>query len=298
MSEADNLKLPFEGGNPDPNTVYLIPIDRISIPSLRVTSTFDEMQTTELIESLKTEGQRDPVKCVWSNGQIVLSDGFNRIMGLKALGVQVVKALIKIGSLVDVQIENIITARHRGKENPAQTAEVIRDLLENEHQSKDEIKTRLGLSDSTFRKLYLISGLPNECKDLVKWGKLGVGAAYHIAQLSDAAAAITLANQAVSWGYTEEQVKIAVSQILNPSYDSSKAPVVFDTDGRPKIVYPMCMGCNLELQSIVYPINCCADCFEAVKAFFAQFYAPDATHGMSNSTEATAPAVQSGFVQE
>lgn len=298
MSAIDDVKLPFGSEGPDPNTVYLIPIDLIGVPSLRVTSTFDEDQTAELIESLKTEGQRDPVKCVWFEGKIILSDGFNRIAGLAALDVKVVKALIRPGKPSDCQIENIITARHRGKENPAQTAEVIKDLIENEHLDKHEVKARLGLSDGAFRTLYAISGLPQEVKDLIKYGKLGVGAAFHIAQLSEVMQQITLANQAVNWGYTVDQVKAAVIQLLNPDFDKAKSPVVFDPDGKPNIVFPKCTGCAVELQAIIYPLNCCADCYQAAKDFFSAYFAPAVESTPAPAPEATAPKVQSGFIQD
>jgi len=271
---SEQASYPWGSGQPDANTVYLLPIDVIAVPDLRVTSTFNPEQYEELKESLKTEGQKDPIKLIWAAGAVILSDGLNRILALKDIGVTTIKALIQVGNIKDVQIANIITARQRGKENPAQTAEVIQDLLQNEKMDPAEVKRRLGLGSSTFTRLLKISSLPSEVKDLIKYGRLGVMAAYHIAHLENSAQAIALANQAAGWGYTEDQVKAAVQGILNPDIDGSTQQYIFEADGRPQIVYPKCSGCNEELKSFTIPFQCCEQCAEAVKAFFAQYFAP------------------------
>ena len=192
------------------------------------------------------------------------------------MGVDVVKALIVQGSLRDVQIANVITARHRGRENPAQTAEVLRDLVDNEKMTKVEIQSRLGLSDGSYRRLYAISRLPDEVKDHVKYARLGVGAAYHIAQLGDPVVQITLATQAVEWKYSEEQVKAAVIQLLDPERSLSSVQYVFEPSGRPKPVYPHCQGCGAELQAFVEIVQACPDCKEAIVQFLQAYHTEQA----------------------
>lgn len=242
--------------------MYLIDISKIGMPEIRVTSTFSPEQTVELIESLKSEGQKDPVKLLWIDNSLVLADGLNRILGLKSLGVDSVKALIVTGSIRDAQIANIITARHRGKENPAQTAEVIADLVDKEHMPESEVISRLGLTKSTFRRLLAIARLPDEVKDHIKYGRLGVGSAYHISQIGNAAAQIDLATKGVTYGYTEDVYKAAVTQILNPDDGPKQQAYVFEPTGqfnRPEI---HCMSCDGVLTDRIFPINCCANCFE------------------------------------
>jgi len=291
-------KYPWGEGTPDPTQVYLIDISLIGVPDLRVTSTFNPEQFAELLSSIKTEGQKDPVKLVWVNSGLVLSDGLNRIVALKQLSVGVVKALISPGTMADVQINNVITARHRGKENPGQTAEVIRDLIDNEKLDKHECQQRLGLTDTTFRRLYAISKLPPEVKDHLKYARLGVGAAYHLSQLQDAGQAILLASQAVAWGYSEDQVKAAVVQILNPDVDTSTQSYVFESNGRPTVVYPKCSGCGLELQSFVVPMNCCQECHDAITEFFKAYLASSGAAGARPSGSNVRPTPETGFVQE
>lgn len=264
----------FPPDGPDPNTVYLIDISDISLPDLRVTSTFTPEQTEELTESLRTEGQKDPVKLVWAGGNLVLADGLNRIMALQSLQIPKVKALIALGNIKDVQIANVITARHRGKENPGQTADVIRDLVDGESMDPKEVMRRLGLAPTTFKRLYAISKLPAEIKDHVKYGRIGVGAAFHLAQLSDPMKAVLIATQGVQWGYTEEQYRAAVIHELNPDTAEQTTTYTFDGQGRPQPVYPKCVMCGQDLIAYAEFVYLCPDDKAVFDQFRAQFLAP------------------------
>src|SRR5690348_11711351 len=218
---------PWGIGDPDDNTIYQLPIDKVLVPDLRVTSTFTPEQQEELIESIKSEGQKMPIECVWVNQQCILADGLNRILAMRHLGIPMVLARVKKGTMRDVQINNIITARHRGRENPAQTAEVITDLLNNEHMEVDDVKRKLGLTDTTFRRLLAISSLPGEVKDMIKHNRLGVMSAFHISQLEDPASQLEVAELASKWGYTEAMVKERVIELLNPSLHQETAHYIF-----------------------------------------------------------------------
>ena len=271
------MVLPWpQNEQPDPNTVYLIDIDDIGLPDLRVTSTFTPEQTEELRDSILTEGQKDPVKLIWSDNRLVLADGFNRISALRFHQIPKVKALISIGTIKDVQIANIITARTRGKENPAQTAEVIRDLHDNEKMSDKEIMRRLGLSPATYNRLYAISGLPQEVKDYVKHGRLGVGAAALLAQIPDPMKIVLIAQQGTAWAYTEEQYKAAIAQELAPQDEAVTTKYTFDNVGKPRPVYPKCSLCNCELQAYAEVVYLCPEDKILFDQFKAQFLTPQA----------------------
>jgi len=258
---------PWGEGTPDASVVYQLPLDLIGVPDLRVTSTFSPDQLEELKNSLLSEGQKLPVELVWCDSRLVLSDGLNRLVAMRQLGITTVKALVKMGTMKDVQIANVITARHRGKENPAQTAEVLRDLIENEHMNDKEVKLKLGLADTTFKRLLAISRLAPEIKDHLKYGRLGVMAAFHIAQIENSVDAIALATQAVSWHYTEDQVKARVIQLLNPDIDAKPGGYVFEPTGRPQVVLPRCAMCLAEVSTAMFPVAHCENCAEAYARF-------------------------------
>jgi ParB-like chromosome segregation protein Spo0J len=67
------------------------------------------------------------------NGQLYLIDGLHRIEAAKQLGIQKIKAIVREGDETMLAIENIISARQRGRENKAQTAKVVKLLLHDKY---------------------------------------------------------------------------------------------------------------------------------------------------------------------
>lgn len=268
---SEHKAFPWGDKDPDAEHVYILKTEDIQIPEPRVTSVFTPDQWREFIETLKVEGQKDPIKCILVDGKVYLEDGLNRIMGLRELKVTVAKALVRKGSIGDVQIGNIITARHRGRENPAQTADVILDLVDNEGMDKDIVRARLGLSASWFTKLYKIAKLPPEIKDHIKHARLSVAAAYHLCYLEKDVDRIAVANDAVMWHYTEEQTKDRVITLLNPDVPTDDVAFTYGPGGQPNPVYPHCAGCDVELKENATYVWLCPGCRDASKAFFAQY---------------------------
>lgn len=271
VSLSEPSIFPWDTEKPNPDTVYMLSIDRIQIPEPRVTSVFTPQQQEEFLDSLKTEGQKLPIELILVKGQLWLADGLNRILGLKELGVKEIKALVKSGTESDVQIANIITARHRGKENPAQTAEVIHDLIENVGMPREIVCKRLGMSKSWMEKLYKISKLPPEVKDHIKYGRLSVASAVHLTMVDNTAELLLIADQAVTWGYNEEQTKLRVWDAINPDKPPENAGFTFAAGGAPQPLYPRCLVCNNELKGESKFIWLCSSDLELIKNFVVNY---------------------------
>lgn len=249
MSDTTESKpWPWSPGEPDPNMVYALNIADVNIPEPRVTSVFTPDQKEEFLNSLRVEGQKVPAEMLFVQDKIWLADGLNRILGLQDIGIAIIKAHVKVGTAADVQIANITTARNRGRENPAQTALVIRDLIDNEGAQPDTIRARLGMSKSWFNRLYKVAKLPPEVLDLVKYGHLSIAVAYQLTILPTAAAQIELSNQAANWHYTEQQAHDAVVVAMSPDTTPADTKFNFGPGGQPEIKFPQCVICNVELK--------------------------------------------------
>jgi ParB/RepB/Spo0J family partition protein len=262
---------PWDSKGPDPSRVYQLDINLINIPEPRVTSVFTPQSWQEFCLSLKSEGQKDPIKCYLVDSKIWLEDGLNRILGLKEIGATMILGIVKIGTAGDVQIGNIITARNRGRENPAQTADVIKDLYEVEKMPKDMICHRIGISKSWFDKLFNIAKLPQEIKDMVKYGKLSVASAYQLVILDDTIKQLEVATDAVNWGYTEQQTHDRVLELINPDVDPAQVQFTFGQGGAPQIIYPKCFGCQMDLKEHAKYSWTCNACLDLAKGFFEQY---------------------------
>jgi ParB-like partition proteins len=154
-----------------------VDVDQIIVPQERVTSVFDPETWEEFLESVKSEGIKVPIIVMNVGGRLYLIDGLHRIKAAKELGIKRIKALVRQGTEDDLLVENIITARLRGRENPAQTAKVVKQLRDRHGYSWNDIARRLGMSPATVKMYYDITRLPEQVLNLVGEGKLSVSKA-------------------------------------------------------------------------------------------------------------------------
>lgn len=233
----------------DEKRIYHVPTHLINVPDIRVTSVFDAATEEEFEESIKVHGIKEPLRLKLVNDQLVLVDGLHRLLVAKRLNLRTVPALISKGDLGSVLIENVITARQRGRENAADTAEVVRTLIDELHYDFKMVQQLLSLSESYCRKLYKVASLPDEIKDLIKQGKITVSAAYHLTNLPTVEEKLSVARDAANWNYTEEQVKARVAQLLNPDAEVTEG-YTFTATGQPQVVLPRCLVCEEEIEKV------------------------------------------------
>jgi ParB family chromosome partitioning protein len=239
--------------------IYLVDIDKIRIPDVRVTSRFDPEVEGEFLQSIRTHGVLEPVSLALveqnsgsegSKEEYVLIDGLHRVLACKHLGITHIPARIKRMKLEDVLIQNVITARQRGKENPAETAKVVKTLIDEMGMSVAEVQRYLSLSDTYIRRLYKVASLPAQILEYVEQGKISVSAAYHIANLERVEDMLSVAQDAANWGYTEQQVRARVIQLLNPDVDMTEQEYTFTPAGEPQRILPRCVICEEEISGI------------------------------------------------
>jgi len=222
-----------------------VDVDQIIIPPERVTSVFDPETWEEFLESVKAEGIKVPIIVMNVNGKLYLIDGLHRIRAAKELGIKRIKAIVKIGTEDDLLVENIITARLRGRENPAQTAKVVKQLRDRHGYSWNDIGRRLGMSPGTVKMYYDITRLPEQVLQLVGEGKLSVSKARLLLEIPNPRDQVKAAEDIVKYGYTEVQARELVRYYLEAYVEG---PVVPETRKEPKHAGPelVCAVCRLE----------------------------------------------------
>ena len=222
-----------------------VDVDQIIIPAERVTSVFDPETWEEFLESVKSEGIKVPIIVMNVNGKLYLIDGLHRIKAAKELGIKRIKAIIRRGSEDDLLVENIITARLRGRENPAQTAKVVKQLRDRHGYSWNDIARRLGMSPATVKMYYDITRLPEQVLNLVGEGKLSVSKARLLLEIPNPRDQLKAAEDIVKYGYTEVQARELVRYYLEAYVES---PVVPQERKEPRHAGPelVCAVCRLE----------------------------------------------------
>ncbi|MEM3995223.1 MAG: ParB/RepB/Spo0J family partition protein [Thermofilum sp.] len=206
----------------DDDRIIEIEIDKIKWPDVRVHSYFEKSEHDALKESMREYGQRVPIIVYEVDGEYWGSDGYHRWLVAKELGWKKIKAIVRKGSMDMVDIDNLITAAIRGRNNPALFAKVVKKLRDEHGLSWKEIARKVGYSPAEIRKYYDLNELPQEVLDLVASGKLAVSKALLLLQLPDPRAQVQAAEDIVKYNYTEAACRELIRYYLE-AY--SEAPV-------------------------------------------------------------------------
>jgi ParB family chromosome partitioning protein len=201
-----------------------IDVDEVIIPPERVTSVFDPEIYEEFLESVKKVGILVPILVMEVDGKLHLIDGLHRIRAAKDLGIKKIKAVVKKGSYDDLLIENIISARLRGKENPAQTAKVVKLLKDKHGYSWADISRKLGMSPGTAKIYYDITRLPEQVLNMIGEGKITVSKARPLLDLPNPRDQVKAAEDIVRYGYNEVQARELVRYYLQAYFEAPVQP--------------------------------------------------------------------------
>jgi len=240
-----------------------VPIDQIKIPEVRVHSYFEKAEHEALKESMREFGQRVPIILYEVDGELWLADGYHRLQTAKELGWKTIKAIIRKGDRTMVDIDNLITAAIRGRNNPALFAKVVKRLKDEYGLTWKEIAKKVGYSPAEVRKYYDLNELPQEVLDLVGSGKLAVSKAILLLQIPDPRMQVQAAEDIVKYGYSESQVRELVRYYLEAM---SEAPV----SPRPTLVRPEaesyihCEICNVAMREKATYHWVCDECWNAI----------------------------------
>lgn len=255
------------------NNYRMVPLASIKIPELRVTSVMDEDMMREITDSIRSQGILQPLQVEDIEGELWLIDGLHRMMAARDIGLTEVPCMVTRGTTEGVLVKNLVVNRQRGKTNPAEEAQLIRSLMENGDIPLEKIARVSGLSVGWTRKLYDLAFLPPSVLGLVAIGKLGITHALELLALKDETMQKEVAEQAVSWRYTVEQVKIRVATLLQPAFVPSPGSTQFDSRGAPSRVPILCFTCRRDMGDAPSYVFICGDCQQMTVEFYREYQA-------------------------
>ncbi|MEM1518180.1 MAG: ParB/RepB/Spo0J family partition protein [Nitrososphaerota archaeon] len=164
--------------------VHLDP-DKIEIPSVRVTSYFDEETRILFEESIEKVGIMQPLLVLQEGEKYILVDGFNRLQEAKLKGIKKVPCAVIEGTYKDVLLQNLSLNVLRGKVKPTEMMQVISELYNKHRMSLDEIAQLSGLKRDYIEKLLAISTCSEKVILALDDNLISVSHAYEISQVPD-----------------------------------------------------------------------------------------------------------------
>jgi len=246
--------------------VVEIEIDKIKVPQERVTSFFEKSEHEALKASMRDYGQRVPIIVYEIDGELWLADGYHRLVVAKELGWKTIKAIIYKGDKVSLDIDNLITAAIRGRNNPAQFAKVVKRLKDDFGLSWREIARRVGYSPVEVRKYYDLNNLPEEVLNYVASGKLSMHKALLLLQIPDPRAQCQAAEDIIRYNYSEGQVRELVRYYLEAFSEAPIEPRKIEIERPESETQLRCEICDKKFTEKATYHWICEDCWAAINA--------------------------------
>ncbi|MBR2384572.1 MAG: ParB/RepB/Spo0J family partition protein [Clostridia bacterium] len=136
---------------------------------------FDNTALYELAESIKQHGVIQPiVVCKTANKYMIIA-GERRFRASKMAGLTTIPAIVKIYTEKQIKEVSLIENLQREDLNPIETAEAMKELMEEFNLTQEELAERLGKSRSSVANTLRLLSLAPEVSILVADGKLSAG---------------------------------------------------------------------------------------------------------------------------
>ena len=136
---------------------------------------FDNTALHELAESIKQHGIIQPiVVCKTANKYMIIA-GERRYRASKLAGLTTIPAIVKIYTEKQIKEVSLIENLQREDLNPIETAEAMKELMDEFELTQEELSERLGKSRSSVANTLRLLNLAPEVSVLVADGKLSAG---------------------------------------------------------------------------------------------------------------------------
>jgi ParB family chromosome partitioning protein len=211
-----------------------IPVNRITPDPDQPREEFDPESLARLAESLKTQGQLQPIRVRWMEGQgsymIVMGERRWRaakMAGLATMSCVIMDAPVEPGELLALQmIENCVREDLR----PVEQAKAYKQLIATRGWSARQLASELAVNPATITRALALLDLPEGVQEQVERGALAPHTAYEVSKLETAEEQAMVATAAVDKGLTRGEVDELVKAVRarRPAPSARPEPITMD----------------------------------------------------------------------
>lgn len=158
---------------------------------------FDEPRLAELANSIRQSGVLQPVIVRPGTSGYELVAGERRVRAARMAGLKEIPAIIRNYGDDDVLLLSLVENVQRDDLNPIDKAIAYRRLVSHLGATQEEVATRLGLDRSSVANMIRLLELPEEIRELVRKGAMGMGHARAILSLRDEVDRLRMAERIV-----------------------------------------------------------------------------------------------------
>lgn len=202
-----------------------IAINKI-VTAKQVREYFDQESIAGLAETMKSQGQLQPIRVRKVGDKYVIVDGARRFEAAKIAGLAELDAIVEERDLTPAEIteRSLIANCQREDLTPTEKAFGIKALMDATGENCSEVALRLGMTGSTVSRLLTIVALPKAILDQISAGKIPASAAPELAKIQDPSKQQEIADQLASGKLTRDGVANATKRKKRASSRPAKTP--------------------------------------------------------------------------
>lgn len=183
---------------------------------------FDETAMNELVNSIRIHGIITPIILVKRDDKYMIIAGERRWRAAKRAGLLKMPAIVRNYSPQEIKEISLIENLQREDLNPIETANAIKQLMDEYHYTQEAVADRIGKSRSAVTNTLGLLTLDKQVVELIASGKLTAGHAKILIPV-DKPSQYQLAIKAVDGQLSVRKFEELVKHYKNPEKESKKA---------------------------------------------------------------------------
>ncbi len=189
--------------------------------------TFLDESLTEMANSIKKYGIIQPILVAPApNGRYFIVAGERRFRSAHIAGLKKIPVIVRDLSQLQIKEIALIENLHREDLNAIESAEAVRELMDNHGLTQEEVAQRIGKSRPYVANIIRLLQLPKEIKELVKNGSLSAGHARALISIDDKAYLMSLAKQIIEKKMSVREVENLVRLYFAKKENKTKSKVL------------------------------------------------------------------------
>lgn len=265
-------------GKEKEGSVVNLPIDALELPQRDVRYHLDEEALLELADSIKRLGVLNPIIVrPLENGKYEIVAGRRRYLASRIAGLEKVPCIIRRYNELDTIVARIHENVKREDLNPADIAQLVKEMRDNHAYSFEEIGDFFGKSGSWAAKFYKIGSADPEILDALREGLISPSHADALMEHPSREKRLYFLKILLEAGGTAKAVRMWVAQDLGYQEQikelqptrkvSDEKPYLRDIKGR-------CASCWQETYlDQMYRVLLCPECYEVFMNEIRQLHA-------------------------
>ena len=177
---------------------------------------FDELAMSELVNSIRIHGVISPIILVRTGERYMIIAGERRYRASKKAGLRTIPAIIRDYTPQQVKEISLIENLQREDLNPIETANAIKQLMDEYNYTQEEVADRIGKSRPAIANTLRLLALSQPVIELIETGKLSAGHARCLVVVEDPEAQYALAKSGVDNKVTVRDFEKMVKNFLSP----------------------------------------------------------------------------------